>query len=184
MEDLRRGWDLHVEFGLGSPTFYTLMYGDPRPGATPTAALEAAGILHSLVLRVAEAGRLRVGVEHAAGVGVVLTLLGTEPEDRDLALSETTREVVLAAVTTNGNDDEAATERTGHSRVATRAVALKAVLPEAAAELSPGEQIVLSEWLDKRSSPPANLRRGSGGVPSSRSGSSWSGLVRTILISE
>ena len=154
VEDLRRGWDLHVEFGLGSPAFYTLMYGDPRPGAAPTAALEAAGILHGLVLRVAEAGRLRVGVEHAAGVihaagvGVVLTLLGTEPEDRDLALSETTREAVLAAVTTNGTD-EAATEQTGHSRVATRAVALKAILAEAAAELTPGERIVLSEWLDK-----------------------------------
>ena len=158
VEDLRRGWDLHVEFGLANPAFYTLMYGDPRPGASPTAALEAAEILHGLVQRAAEAGRLRVGVEraaqliHAAGVGVTLTLLGTEREDRDPALSETTREAVLAAVTTDGAD-EAATPRDGRSRAATRAVALKAVLSEAEAGLTPGEQALLSEWLDRIADP-------------------------------
>jgi AcrR family transcriptional regulator len=154
VEDLRRGWDLHVGFGLANPAFYKLMYGDPRPGVAPTAALEAAGILQGLVQRAAEAGRLRVGVEraarmiHASGVGVTLTLIGTDPEDRDPALSEATREAVLAAVTTDGAD-EAATPGDGRGRTATRAVALKAVLPEAAAELTPGERAVLSEWLDR-----------------------------------
>ena len=158
VEDLRRGWDLHVGFGLSNPAFYTLMYGDPRPESEPTAALEAAEILHGLVSRVAEAGRLRVGVEraarmiHAAGMGVVLSLIAAEPGERDPALSETTREAILAAVTTDGND-EAATERDGRSRVASRAVALKAVLPEAGAELTPGERAVLSEWLDRLSHP-------------------------------
>lgn len=154
VEDLRRGWDLHTEFGLANPAFYKLMYGDPRPGAESAAALEAAEILHGLVQRVAEAGRLRFGVEraegmiHAAGVGVVLKLLGTEPKDRDLELSETTREAILGAVTTY-RADEAATDRDSRSRAATRAIALKAVLPEAAVELTPGERILLSEWLDK-----------------------------------
>ncbi len=118
VEDLRRGWDLHVEFGLANPAFYKLMYGDPGPGAEPAAALEASKILRGLVRRVAEAGRLRVGVEraarmiHASGVGVTLTLIGTEREDRDPALSEITREAVLAAVTTDGAD-EAATPKDG-----------------------------------------------------------------------
>src|SRR5215211_7870150 len=40
VEDLRRGWDLHVEFGLANPTFYTLMYGDPTSGTESTAAVE------------------------------------------------------------------------------------------------------------------------------------------------
>jgi hypothetical protein len=154
VEELRRGWDLHVEFGLANPAFYKLMYGDSRPGAAPTAAVEAAGILHGLVQRAAEAGRLRVGVEnaarmiHAAGVGVTLTLIGTGPEDRDPALSEATREAVLAAVTTDGAA-EAATPGDGRGRTAARAVALKAVLPEVGAELTPGERAVLAEWLDK-----------------------------------
>ena len=158
VEDLRRGWDLHVGFGLANPTFYALMYGDPRPGAALTAAKEAAEILHGLVSRVAEAGRLRVGVEraarmiHAAGSGVTLTLIGTEPGERDPALSEATREAVLAAVTTDGPDEEA-TGGDDRGRAANRAVALKAVLPEAEEELTPGERALLSEWLDRLADP-------------------------------
>ena len=158
VEDLRRGWDLHVGFGLANPTFYALMYGDPRPGAELTAAKEAAEILHGLVSRVAEAGRLRVGVEravgmiHAAGSGVTLALIGTEPKDRDPALSEATREAVLAAVTTDGPDGEA-TGGDGRDRAANRAVALKAVLSEAEAGLTPGERALLSELLDRIADP-------------------------------
>ena len=158
VEDLRRGWDLHVGFGLANPTFYALMYGDPRPGAELTAAKEAAEILHGLVSCVAEAGRLRVGVEraarmiHAAGSGVTLTLIGTEPGDRDPALSEATREAVLAAVTTDGLDEEA-TKGDDRGRAANRAVALKAVLPEAESKLTPSEQALLSEWLDRIADP-------------------------------
>lgn len=154
VEDLRRGWDLHVEFGLANPAFYTLMYGDPKPEDTSPAAMEAAEILHGLVRRVAEAGRLRISVERsaqmirAAGVGVTLTLLDTRPEDRAPALSETTREAVLAAVTTT-EADEAPTEGDGLGRAVRHAVALRAVLPEAGAGLTPGERAVLAEWLDR-----------------------------------
>lgn len=155
VEDLRRGWDLHVEFGLANPTFYTLMYGDPTSGTESTAAVEAATILRDLVRRVAEAGRLRVSVEqaanmiHAAGCGVTLTLIGARPADRDPALSETTREAILAAVTSDEPEDWK--ERNDRDRVANRAVALKAVLPEAEKELSSGEKTLLSEWLDRLS---------------------------------
>lgn len=155
VEDLRWGWDLHVEFGFANPAFYTLMYGGSRPESASPAAIEAADILHELVKRVAEDGRLRVGVEraaqmiHAAGLGVTLTLIGTKPEDRDSALSELTREAVLAAVTTDEADDESVKGIEGRDRLARRAVALKALLPESAAELTPGESTVLSEWLDR-----------------------------------
>lgn len=154
VEDLRRGWNLHVEFGLANPALYTLMYGDPRPGATPTAALEAEKILHGLVQRVAEAGRLRISVErsaqmiHAAGRGVTLTLIGTEPGDRDPELSDTTREAIFAAITTDETGGAPAGED-GPGRAVSRAVALKAVLPEAEVKLTAGERVVLSEWLDR-----------------------------------
>ena len=163
VEDLRRGWDLHVGFGLANPEFYKLMYGDPVSGAELTAAKEAAEILHGLVSRVAEAGRLRVGVEraarmiHAAGSGVTLTLIGTEPGERDPALSEATREAVLGAVTTDGPDEEA-TGGDARGRAANRAVALNAVLFEAEAGLTPGERALLSELLD-RIADPAHLGR-------------------------
>ena len=157
VEDLRRGWDLHVGFGLANPAFYALMYGDPKPGTEPTAAKEAAEILRGLVRRVAEAGRLRVGVEraarmiHAASSGVVLSLIATEEEDRDPALSEATREAILAALTTDEPGKEA-TEADGRSRAVSRAVALKAVLPETS-ELTPGERALLTEWLDRITAP-------------------------------
>ena len=38
VQDLRRGWDLHVGFGLAHPAFYTLIYGEPRPGLESPAA--------------------------------------------------------------------------------------------------------------------------------------------------
>jgi AcrR family transcriptional regulator len=155
VEDLRRGWDLHIEFGLANPAFYTLMYGDPTSRTESTAALEAAKILQDLVRRVAEDGRLRVSVEraanmvHAAGCGVTLTLIGAQPADRDPALSETTREAILAAVTSDEPDDWK--EQNDRDRIANRAVALKAVLPEAENDLSSGEKTLLSEWLDRLS---------------------------------
>jgi AcrR family transcriptional regulator len=158
VEDLRRGWDLHVGFGLANPALYRLMVAEPGPGAESAAALEAAGILHGLVQRVAEAGRLRVGVEravgmiHATGMGVTLTLIDTEPEDRDPGLSEATREAVLAAVTTDGLDGAAA-EADGRDRAASRAVSLKAMIPETGADLTPGERALLSEWLDRIADP-------------------------------
>lgn len=59
VDDMRRGWDIHVDFGLRHPTFYLLMYGTDRPGRRPPAADEA----HDLLLKFpdrAAVGRLRV----------------------------------------------------------------------------------------------------------------------------
>jgi AcrR family transcriptional regulator len=155
VEDLRRGWDLHVDFGLANPAFYILMYGNPRPGVEPTAAREAAEILRGLVQRVAEAGCLRIEVEdaarmiHAASSGVVLSLIATDFGHRDLSLSSRAREVILAAVTTTP------TPGSSCQRVANRAVALKAVLPNKGDELTAAELGLLQEWLDRLSRVPA-----------------------------
>ena len=152
--DLRAGWDAHIGFGLANPAVYALMYGDPRPAAMPTAAVEAHKLLEGLARRVAEAGRLRVGVGratrmiHAAGVGVVLALIATEGADRDLAVSDLTREAILAAVTTEASPG-GVIEHAGPRRVAAHAVALKAVLPEASADFTPAERGLLAEWLDR-----------------------------------
>jgi AcrR family transcriptional regulator len=153
VDDLRLGWDLHVGYGLANPAFYTLMYGEPTSGTEPTAAREAAETLRGLVQRVAEAGRFRVGVEraaqmiHAAGSGVTLTLISTRPADRDPALSEMTREAILAALTTDEHDGSTAQD--GLNLITNRAVALKAILPEAERAFTSGEQTLLSEWLDR-----------------------------------
>lgn len=154
VDELRRGWDLHVGFGLANPAFYKLMYGDPRPGEKPAAALEGREILRRIVRRVAEAGRLRVGVEraaemiHASCTGVVLSLIASKVGDRDRGLSASMREATLAAITTEG-EKEQTMEEEARDRAANRAVALKAVLSEAENGLTPGELALLSEWLDR-----------------------------------
>ncbi|GAA0557952.1 TetR/AcrR family transcriptional regulator [Actinomadura livida] len=156
VDDLRRGWDLHVEYGRTNPAFYTLMYGTPR---TPPIAAEAHRILLGLVGAAARAGRLRVPAGtaarmiHAAGVGVTLALIADEAGEpgkeadgaADNELSERTREAVLAAVTVprEGEGDARSTS-------AARAVALRAALAaDPPKRLSAPEAALLGEWLDR-----------------------------------
>lgn len=144
VEDLRRGWDLHVEFGLTYPAFYALMYG--RQGERPAAAEEAYRILLGMLERVARAGRLRVPVGAAAemigaaGVGVTLSLISRGAGDT--GLSARTRDTVLAALTT-----DAAPAPPGD--VASRALALDAALADPPSALTAAETALLREWLHR-----------------------------------
>ncbi|MEO7715757.1 MAG: TetR/AcrR family transcriptional regulator [Capsulimonas sp.] len=147
VEDLRFGWDLHVEFGLSHAAIYLLMYADPRPGAKSSAAEAGYRVLQEHIRRVAAAGRLRISEEraadlfHASGCGTVLTLLGKAEGQRDMHLSEIAREAAIAAITT----DLPAFESSGPVAAA---VALRAVLPDIGL-LSEGERALLYEWLNR-----------------------------------
>ena len=147
VEDLRRGWDLHVGFGVEHPAYYTLIYGEPRPGVQSPAAREAADILAGQVRRIAEAGRLRLSEEraahliHSAGAGMTFELIGLRPEQRDPALSTMARESVIAAVTTDP-------PAPGDDGVATSVIALRAALPSVAG-LTAAERALLDEWLGR-----------------------------------
>jgi len=145
--DLRRGWDTHVDFGLTNPALYSLSYGDPRPGAAPPAARQAAEILAGIIHRIAEAGRLAVtetravNLVHAGGRGTTLMLISLPETERDPALSTMARESIIGTITTDAPPDVAP------GPVAT-AVAMRAVLP-AATVLTGPERDLLAEWLDR-----------------------------------
>lgn len=147
VDDLRRGWDLHIGFGLENPAHYLLMFGRPAAGRRSPVAEQALHRLHTLVERVAVAGELAVSqpiaasMMLAAGVGVTLNLIETSPDDRDLSVSERLREATLAAITTS--------KPTSPPEVSQRAVALKAVLDQVADVYSPGERALLDELLDR-----------------------------------
>ncbi|WP_307125601.1 TetR/AcrR family transcriptional regulator [Streptomyces sp. B1I3] len=147
VEDLRAGWDLHVGFGLANPALYSLMYGDPRPGASSPAARAAIEVLAGHVRRIAEAGRLRVDEQraahlvHAAGGGTALALLAMPEDRRDLGLSVLAREAVITAITTD-------TPAVAEPGPAGAAVALRAALPQTSA-LTANERALLAEWLDR-----------------------------------
>jgi AcrR family transcriptional regulator len=171
VDDLRRGWDLHIAFGLAHPDAFALLYGALSAAASASAIHEGVAVLQGLVARIAEAGRLRVDVAHAtdlihaAGTGVTLALAATPPEERDAWLSETMREAMLTALTVpalskapNGRPDAAPAAE----RVAVHAVALRALLGEAPGVLSAAERQLLSDWLDRLAmarSPADPLRR-------------------------
>jgi AcrR family transcriptional regulator len=143
IEDLRRGWDAHVEFGLAQPAFYALMYG---AGRRADAAEEGYRILLGMTEAVARAGRLRVPVKtaadmvHAGSVGVTLMLIdGAAPE-----LSERTREAILAAIADTGRLEERP------SSVSAMAIALTSALEGRAPHtLSEAEAAMLREWLNR-----------------------------------
>ncbi|MEU0278954.1 TetR/AcrR family transcriptional regulator [Streptomyces sp. NPDC088551] len=151
LADLRRSWDLHVDFGLSRPGFYVLMYGEGRYRGDIPEGSETHAILRRNLTRVAVAGRLRMSVEratrlmHASGLGVVLSLIATPPSERDLGLPAVAREHVLRTITTAGEcEQEAATDLAG------RAVALREALRDRGTTvLTRSERALLADWLDR-----------------------------------
>jgi AcrR family transcriptional regulator len=173
VDDLRRGFNLHVAFGLDNPVAYSQMYGSVGAREESPAVKKASGILAALIQRVAQAGRLGLpeklaaGVIHSAGRGVCLTLIDTPPAERDERLIEEAREGALRTVTGGGyhvpDTGEADTgPATGPGRAA---ITMRAVLP-AIPHLTRAERQLMEEWLERilggpqhdvlqRSSPPA-----------------------------
>jgi AcrR family transcriptional regulator len=143
--DLRAAWDLHIEFGLANPTVYALL-ADPARASSPAVAAGMT-VLQTRMHRVASTGRLRVSerraveLMHAAGTGVLLTLIATPAEDRDPSLASAMFDAVLRTMLTDvpgvaGGDTAAA------------AVALRAASPDLTM-FTTAERAVLTEWLDR-----------------------------------
>jgi AcrR family transcriptional regulator len=144
VQDIRDGWDKHVQFGLDHPSFYALLFGDVHPGRPFTPAVE---ILVGLLTAAARQGKLRVPPEEAAAqilaanVGTTLSLIAQPDPD----LSTRVREAALAAVLVVPTSS-----RTGPAR-ATAAIALTAALVEDPNGLTPGELALLRELLTRLS---------------------------------
>ena len=148
--DMRRGWDIHVAFGLRHPAVYLLMFGTDRPGRRPPAAAEAHDLLLTFLHRVAAAGRLRIPPTlaaqlcQAAATGVTLALIAAPAEDRDLEISARMRETLIGSLVT----DPPPVQDGG---LASRALALDAALTTAdeLTGLRPSETALLRDWLQQ-----------------------------------
>jgi AcrR family transcriptional regulator len=146
LEDLRAGWRTQIDFGLANPAIFRLLTDPDRMLHSP-AARAGSRVLEARVHRVAAAGRLRVsehravGLIQAAGIGTVLTLLSTPPEQRDPDLPDSIYAAVLDQILTDP------IERFDEGPMAA-AVALRAVASQLDV-LSEGEQQLLVEWLDR-----------------------------------
>ncbi|GAA4517607.1 hypothetical protein GCM10023191_090360 [Actinoallomurus oryzae] len=155
VDAMRRGWDMHVDFGLRHPAFYLLMFGTDRAGRRAPAADEAGDLLLKYLDRVAAAGRLRVPPALAARLclaavtGVTLTLVGAPAEDRDPEISARMRDALIDSLTTGPPTDPPPATDTG---LAPRALALDAALTaadQATLPLRPTETALLRDWLDR-----------------------------------
>jgi AcrR family transcriptional regulator len=104
VENLRRGWDAHVAFGLAHPAYYAVMFAPTEDGQVPRAAMAAMGFLLELLGAVQAAGRLAVeadlALQIAAGAAHGLTSLRLAWPDAPWheGASDTLREAVIAAV--------------------------------------------------------------------------------------
>lgn len=144
VQDLRGGWDAHVDFGLTHPGFYALMYGQVAPGSKPAAQERPTRMLRDVVGRIDEQGRLVVDPDQAtahvlaANVGVTLRqIVLAEP---DPGLSVAMREAAIAAITGTGGRGRAG----GPSELARE---LLTMLPAGDAGLGAEEAALLRAWL-------------------------------------
>lgn len=139
VRNLRIAWDSHIAFCLAHPAVFAIMNGPPS-----RAAAAGLDVLRARVARIARAGRLAVSEEravaliHAAGTGVVQTMLAGHG---DATLPTTALDAVLGAIL-NDAKPTAKADHTAH------AVALRSQL-DAIASLTPGERLLMSELLRK-----------------------------------
>ncbi|WP_339151499.1 TetR/AcrR family transcriptional regulator [Streptomyces sp. F41] len=156
VEDLRRGWDSHVEFAVRNPNLYRLM-NSPAMRTPPAAALESHRILTRDLERAAAQGRIRVAPELAAqmimsaNVGVALMLVARPATFDDADVSRRVRDAVHASILTpDAAPVEPGVAEPGAAEVPSAAARLSALLREAQGPgLSTAEAALMKEWLDR-----------------------------------
>jgi len=156
IEDIRRGWFDHQEWGIANPSFYALMYGQVRPGQHAAAGDEGERLLLEKLDAAARRGLLRVPpavachMILAANIGLTLQLI-SQPSWGDGDVSTRVFEALMAGILQSGAS-EAGSEAWPTS---VSAIALRAAL---AADPSPAldatELPLLGAWLDRLATRP------------------------------
>jgi AcrR family transcriptional regulator len=155
LQDVRRMWDNHIQFGLDRPQLYAVMFGNIRPGSRSSRVAEAEAYMEEMLEKAAAAGQLSVPPREAArsilaaNVGVTLMLIAEPVADRNFELSTMTREAVISAVSSDAELASAPTHVAAPS-VVVAAIALNAALESSHPEqLSNTELKMFLEWLDR-----------------------------------
>lgn len=154
LEDIRRMWDQHVQFGLKQPELYLVMFGNIRPESRPAVVADAEALMEEMLNKAAVAGQLAVPPKEAArsilaaNVGVTLMLITEKAPERNLELSAMTRDAMIFAVATEQARDSG--PDSGKSPVVVAAIALNAALQASHSDqLSSSELKLFLEWLHR-----------------------------------
>jgi AcrR family transcriptional regulator len=154
-DDIRAGWDNHLEYARENPNFYQLMCS-PAVAANTTAYREAYQMLYDRLELGAGRGQLRVSVETGARMvwsavtGAALALISRPDLFTDPGYTTHLREAVITAVTVAAVDEPTRNRpvhATGAPTVATAAATLHSRLAVEDTPLTGPERALLEQWL-------------------------------------
>jgi AcrR family transcriptional regulator len=164
-DDLRAGWDNHLEFARENPGMYRLLWS-PAVSRESRAAAEGHELLRTALEHGASRGQLRMSVETATRVvmaattGAALSTVSQPELFADGAFAETLRDAVIAAVVVSESTEPASKRRkranSSEVTLASTAATLQSKLGHQTTALTDAERALMQQWLSKLADAPAN----------------------------
>jgi AcrR family transcriptional regulator len=153
-DDVRAGWDNHLEFARENPSFYKLMWS-PTVAADSRAVREAYQMLYDRLELGAGRGQLRMSAETASRIvlsattGAALSLISKPDLYGDGTFATQLREAVIAWITVPQDAAGKAhqPEREAEPTIASAAATLSSRLAADEAPLSGPEIALMQQWL-------------------------------------
>jgi AcrR family transcriptional regulator len=161
-DDIRAGWDNHLQFARENPNFYKLMWS-PAIAATGVAFREAFQMLYDRLDVGATRGQLQVSVDLAAQTvmaavtGAALAVISQPDLFGALTFTTQLREAVISSITV---PPERLAKRGRHARatrplsVAISASTLNSLLEVEDTALTAPERALMQQWLTMLTDPP------------------------------
>lgn len=164
-DDIRVGWDNHLEFARDNPNFYKLMWS-PAVAASSVAVREAYQMLHERLELGAARGQLRMSAETSARMvlsavtGAALSLISRPDLCGDGAFATQLREAVIASITVPQDAASTAQQRVREAEptIATTAATLSSKLAAGDTPLTEPERALMQQWLTTLADAPAATR--------------------------
>jgi AcrR family transcriptional regulator len=166
-DDIRAGWDNHVEFARRNPNFYKLMWS-PGVGASSSSYRDAYQMLFERMELGARRGQLRVSAERAAQTimaattGAALSAISQPEMFGDTAFGTQLREAVIASVTVSTEASLKSKRGANGPTVATVASTLNSMLASEDTPLTVPERAILRQWLTELADGAIPASRGPG----------------------
>jgi AcrR family transcriptional regulator len=153
-DDIRAGWDNHLEFARENPSFYKLMWS-PAVAANSRAVREAYQMLYDRLELGAGRGQLCMSAEAASRIvlsattGAALSLISQPDLYGDGTFAAQLREAVIAWITVPQGIPSAARdpEREAEPTIASAAATLSSRLTAGDTPLTGPEMALMQQWL-------------------------------------
>jgi len=164
-DDIRAGWDNHLEFARENPSFYKLMWS-PAVAASSSAVREAYQMLYDRLELGAGRGQLRLSAEAASRIvlsattGAALSLISQPDLYGDGTFATQLREAVITWITVPQGTPSSTRdpERRAEPTIASAAATLSSRLTARDTPLTGPEMALMQQWLTTLAdAPPAAL---------------------------